>query len=120
MDVMSGRACLVTGATSGIGKETALRLAALGAAVTIVARDEARGEAAAAEIRGHVPRAQVAALTADLSSLAQVRRLAAQVLARSERLDVLVNNAGVISLRPRLTADGLEATFATNHLGPFL
>jgi NAD(P)-dependent dehydrogenase (short-subunit alcohol dehydrogenase family) len=120
MDVMSGKACLVTGATSGIGKETALRLAALGAAVTIVARDEARGEAAAAGIRGHVPRAQVATLTADLSSLAQVRRLAAQVLARFERLDVLVNNAGVISLRPRLTADGLEATFATNHLAPFL
>jgi NAD(P)-dependent dehydrogenase (short-subunit alcohol dehydrogenase family) len=67
-----------------------------------------------------VPRAQVATLTADLSSLAQVRRLAAQVLARFERLDVLVNNAGVISLRPRLTADGLEATFATNHLAPFL
>jgi retinol dehydrogenase-12 len=120
VDVMSGKACLVTGATSGIGKETALRLAALGAAVTILARDEARGEAAAAEIRRRVPLAHVETMTADLSSLAQVRQLAAQVLARFGRLDVLVNNAGVISLRRQLTADGLEITFATNHLGPFL
>ena len=120
MRTMSGKACLVTGATSGIGKETALQLAVLGAAVTIVARDEARGEAAAAEIRRRVPLAQVGTMTADLSSLAQVRRLAEEVLARSGRLDVLVNNAGVISLRRQLTADGLESTFATNHLGPFL
>jgi retinol dehydrogenase-12 len=120
VDVMSGKTCLVTGATSGIGKETALRLAALGAAVTILARDEARGEAAAAEIRRRVPLAQVETMTADLSSLARVRQLAAQVLARFGRLDVLVNNAGVISLRRQLTADGLEITFATNHLGPFL
>jgi retinol dehydrogenase-12 len=120
VDVMSGKACLVTGATSGIGKETALRLAALGAAVTILARDEARGEAAAAEIRRRVPLAHVETMTADLSSLAQVRQLAAQVVARFGRLDVLVNNAGVISLRRQLTADGLEITFATNHLGPFL
>jgi NAD(P)-dependent dehydrogenase (short-subunit alcohol dehydrogenase family) len=117
---MSGKSCLVTGATSGIGKETALRLAALGAAVTIVARDEARGAAAAAEIRERVPRARVETLTADLSRPEQVRALAASVLDRSGRLDVLVNNAGVISLRGRLTADGLEVTFATNHLGPFL
>jgi NAD(P)-dependent dehydrogenase (short-subunit alcohol dehydrogenase family) len=118
--MMSGKACLVTGATSGIGRETAVRLAALGAAVTIVARDEARGAAAAAEVRGRVPLAQVEAMTADLSSPAQVRRLAGEVQARLGRLDVLVNNAGVISLRRRLTPDGLEVTFATNHLGPFL
>ena len=117
---MSGRTCLVTGATSGIGKETALQLAMLGAAVTIVARDAARGDAAAAEIRQRAPRAQVEIMTADLSNLAQVRRLAAEVQARGRRLDVLVNNAGVISPHRRLTADGLEITFATNHLGPFL
>jgi NAD(P)-dependent dehydrogenase (short-subunit alcohol dehydrogenase family) len=117
---MSGKSCLVTGATSGIGKETALRLAALGAAVTIVARDEARGAAAAAEIRERVPRARVETLTADLSRPEQVRGLVASVRDRSDRLDVLVNNAGVISMRRRLTADGLEVTFATNHLGPFL
>jgi len=118
--LMSGKACLVTGATSGIGRETAAQLAALGAAVTIVARDEARGAAAAAEVRGRVPLAQVEAMTADLSSPAQVRRLAAEVQARLGRLDVLVNNAGVISLHRQLTPDGLEVTFATNHLGPFL
>jgi NAD(P)-dependent dehydrogenase (short-subunit alcohol dehydrogenase family) len=117
---MSGTTCLVTGATSGIGKETALRLALLGATVVIVGRDAARGAAAGAEITGLVPHAQVEVMTADLSSLAQVRRLAGDVLGRHGRLDVLVNNAGVISPRRQLTADGLETTFATNHLGPFL
>ena len=117
---MSGTTCLVTGATSGIGKETALRLASLGATMVIVARDAARGAAAGAEITGRVPLARVEVMTADLSSLAQVRRLAGDVLGRHGRLDVLVNNAGVISPRRQLTADGLETTFATNHLGPFL
>jgi NAD(P)-dependent dehydrogenase (short-subunit alcohol dehydrogenase family) len=117
---MSGKICLVTGATSGIGKETALRLAMLGATVIIVARDAARGAAARDEIRQHVPFARVDTMTADLSSMAQVRRLAEEVLARYDRLDVLVNNAGVIMMRRQLTADGLETTFATNHLGPFL
>ena len=120
MQMMSGQTCLVTGATSGIGKETALRLATLGATVIIVARDAARGEAAAAEIGSRVPGATVEVMTADLSSLAQVRRLAGEVLARQDRLDVLVNNAGVISTRRQLTADGLEVTFAVNHLAPFL
>ena len=117
---MSGKICLVTGATSGIGKETALRLAMLGATVIIVARDAARGAAARDEIRRYVPLARVDILIADLSSMAQVRRLAGEVLARYDRLDVLVNNAGVIMMRRQLTADGLETTFATNHLGPFL
>ena len=120
MTTMSGKTCLVTGATSGIGKQTALRLAMLRAAVIIVARDEARGEMAGDEIRQRVPLAQVQVLTADLSSLVQVRRLAEEILARHDRLDVLVNNAGVIMTRRQLTAEGLETTFATNHLGPFL
>ena len=120
VQTMLGLTCLVTGATSGIGKETALRLARLGATVIIVARDAARGEAAGAEISSRVPLARVEVMTADLSSLAQVRRLAGEVLARQDRLDVLVNNAGVISTRRQLTVDGLETTFATNHLGPFL
>ena len=117
---MSGKTCLVTGATTGIGKETAVALAGLGAALIIVARDPARGENAASEIRQRVPGAQVGILTADLSSLAQVRRLAEEVASRYDRLDVLVNNAGVIMTRRQLTVDGLETTFATNHLAPFL
>jgi NAD(P)-dependent dehydrogenase (short-subunit alcohol dehydrogenase family) len=120
MGTMSGTTCLVTGATSGIGKETALRLAMLGATVVIAARDPDRGAAAGAEISEYVPPAQVEVLIADLSSLEQVRKLAADFLGRHGRLDVLVHNAGVISPRRRLTADGLETTFATNHLGPFL
>jgi retinol dehydrogenase 12 len=96
---MSGTTCLLTGATSGIGKETALRLAMLSATVVIVARDAARSAAAAAEITGRVPLAQVEVMTADLSSLAQVRRLAGDVLGRHGRLDVLVNNVLVGSAR---------------------
>jgi retinol dehydrogenase 12 len=118
--VMSGTTCLVTGASSGIGKETARQLAMLGATVVMVARDAARGAAAGAEITARVPLAQVEVITADLSSLAQVRRLAGDVLGRHGRLDALVNNAGVISPHRQLTDDGLETTFATNHLGPFL
>jgi retinol dehydrogenase-12 len=117
---MSGKTCLVTGATSGIGKETAVRLAALGATVIIVARTATRGEGAVEEIRRRVPGARVEVVVADLSSLARVRRLAEEILARYNRLDVLVNNAGVIMRNRQLTADGLETTFATNHLGPFL
>ncbi|HEX6681365.1 MAG TPA: SDR family oxidoreductase [Candidatus Limnocylindrales bacterium] len=111
---------LVTGATSGIGKETAVRLAALGADLIIVARQSDRGRAAAEEIRRRVPGARVEVVTADLSSIERVRRLADEVLIRADRLDVLVNNAGVITTRRQLTADGLESTFAINHLAPFL
>lgn len=120
MNAMSGKTCLVTGATSGIGKHTALRLALLGATTIIVARDAVRGAAAVDEIRRSAPLARVESLTADLSNLARVRRLAADIQARYDRLDVLVNNAGVISMRRQLTPGGLETTFATNHLGPFL
>jgi retinol dehydrogenase 12 len=117
---MSGRTCLVTGATSGIGQETAVQLAGRGAAMIIVARDARRGAAAAAEIRRRVPSAQVETVTADLSEMAQVRRAAGEILDRCDRLDVLVSNAGVIMTHRRLTAAGLEMTFATNHLAPFL
>jgi len=115
---MSGTTCLVTGATSGIGKETALRLAMLGATVVIVARDAARGAAAGAEISGRVSLARVEVMTADLSSLAQVRRLAGDVMGRHGRLDVLVNNAGVISPRRRQRrSDGPapDALIALDH-----
>jgi len=120
VETMSGKTCLVTGATSGIGQETALRLAGLGAVVVIAARDAARGETAAAGIRQRVPGAQVDVMCADLSSLAQVRQLARELPERYSRLDVLVNNAGVLPVHRQLTDDGLETTFATNHMGPFL
>jgi NAD(P)-dependent dehydrogenase (short-subunit alcohol dehydrogenase family) len=106
---MSGTTCLVTGATSGIGKETALRLAMLGATVVIVARDAARGAAARAEITGSVPLAQVEVMSADLSSLAQVRKLAADFLGEHGRLDVLVNNAGVKPSEPSALAKNAQA-----------
>jgi NAD(P)-dependent dehydrogenase (short-subunit alcohol dehydrogenase family) len=117
---VEGKTCLVTGATSGIGRETAAGLAEAGATVILVARDEARGAAARDEIGRRAPGARVDIATADLSSLAEVRRLAGDVQRRYERLDVLVNNAGVISTRRQVTVDGFETTFAVNHLAPFL
>jgi NAD(P)-dependent dehydrogenase (short-subunit alcohol dehydrogenase family) len=114
---MDGKVCVVTGATNGIGRETALALARRGATVALCARDEARGEAALAEVAaGAGPRLFVA----DFASLTQVRRLAREIDEAFPRLDVLVNNAGAIHMRRKRTVDGLEATFAVNHLAPFL
>ncbi len=120
MTTMSGKVCLVTGGTSGIGLETAARLAELGATVGIVGRDVERGRAAIKEIRHRAPSAELDLLTADMSSLAEVRRLAAEVLEKYHRLDVLDNNAGVIMLKQQFTVDGYETMFAVNHLAPFL
>jgi NAD(P)-dependent dehydrogenase (short-subunit alcohol dehydrogenase family) len=117
---MSGKTCLVTGATSGIGRAAAGRLAELGADLVVVARDPARGGAAAGEIRRRAEGARVDVLVADLARPDAVRALAAEVGDRYDRLDVLVSNAGVIKYRREATPDGFEATFATNHLGPFL
>lgn len=120
MTTMSGKVCLVTGGTSGIGRETAARLAELGATVVVVGRDAERGRAAVKEIRHRAPGAEVDLLSADMSSLAEVRRLAAEVLEKYHRLDVLDNNAGVIMLKQQFTVDGYETMFAVNHLAPFL
>jgi NAD(P)-dependent dehydrogenase (short-subunit alcohol dehydrogenase family) len=117
---LAGRTCLVTGATSGIGRVTALELARRGATVIVVGRDRARGEAALAEMRARSGNASVELMLADLSVQSEVRRLATDVLQRHARLDVLVNNAGALFTRRRVTADGLEATFALNHLAYFL
>jgi NAD(P)-dependent dehydrogenase (short-subunit alcohol dehydrogenase family) len=117
---MKDRVVLMTGATSGIGRETAVELARRGAAVLAVSRDRARGEAAAEEIRRRSGSGSVELFLADLSSQASIRELARAVRARHDRLHVLVNNAGIINLRRRTTVDGLEETFAVNHLAPFL
>jgi retinol dehydrogenase 14 len=118
--LMAGKSVLVTGGTGGIGKATAIGLAALGARVGITGRDPARTEVAAAGIRAAAGSPSVDAFAADLSVQAGVRRLAAQVLDTYPRLDVLVNNAGGFWAHRHVTADGLEHTFALNHLAPFL
>ena len=117
---MAGKSVLVTGGTGGIGKATAIGLAALGARVGITGRDQERAAAAAAGIRAATGNAAVDAFAADMSAQAQVRRLAAQVAGTYPRLDVLVNNVGGFWAHRHVTADGLEYTFALNHLAPFL
>lgn len=115
---MSGEVCVVTGATSGIGKATAAVLAGRGARVILVGRDRGRGEAVAAEVAapgGPAPRLEVA----DLASMGQVRTLAERLNAL-ERIDVLINNAGLMASQRRVTADGYDEVFAVNHLAPFL
>lgn len=117
---MLGKTCLVTGATSGLGRVTARELARLGARVVLVGRDRARCEAATSAIAGATGNAAVEYLVADLSVQAQVRRLARDFRARHDRLDVLVNNAGALFATRRESADGIEMTFALNHLAYFL
>jgi NAD(P)-dependent dehydrogenase (short-subunit alcohol dehydrogenase family) len=110
---------LITGATRGIGEVAALELARLGAHVVAVARNPARGEATVRRIREATGR-EVDLLLADLAAQAEVRRLAAEVHARYERLDVLVNNAGAVFTSRQVSPDGVELTWALNHLAPFL
>ncbi len=112
---LRGRVALVTGATSGIGAETALGLARLGARVGIVGRDPDRTEAVVARIRREAG-AQADAFVADLSEQAAIRRLATEVKGRYSALDILVNNAGAIFSDRHVTADGLERTWALDHL----
>lgn len=117
---MDGKTVLITGGTGGIGFVAARRLAERGAKVVIAGRRQDRGDAAIAEIRAAAPEASVRFLGADLSRQDEVRRLADTIADRCERLDVLINNAGVMAGRRTLTADGIEMTFAVNHLAPFL
>ena len=114
------RIALVTGANAGIGLHTSLGLARAGMRVILAGRDPERIEAAQRFVAERVADARVETAIADLASLAAVHGLAADVLARHERLDVLVNNAGLISPRYAVSADGYELTIAVNHLAPFL
>ena len=117
---MAGKTCLITGATAGIGYVTARELAAMGAQVIVGGRNAARCQAAVSVIREQTGNPSVDFLVADLSSQQEVRRLAEEMTGRFPRLDVLVNNAGAINFRKRRTVDGIEMTFAVNHLAYFL
>ncbi|HET9732458.1 MAG TPA: SDR family oxidoreductase [Acidimicrobiales bacterium] len=116
---MSGRTVVVTGGNSGIGFETAAALAAAGARVVITARDPDRGHDALERLRGRDPKGSVELVLFDLASLDSVRAGADELLSL-DRIDVLVNNAGLMLSERRQTVDGMEMTFQVNHLGPFL
>jgi retinol dehydrogenase 14 len=119
-NTMSGKTVLITGGTGGIGKAAAVGLASMGARVGITGRDQARAELAAAAIAKESRNPSVDVFVADMSSQAEVRRLAHDILAAYPRLDVLLNNVGGFWAHRHETADGLEHTFALNHLAPFL
>jgi len=117
---MNGKICLVTGATNGIGKATALALAQMGATVVIVGRNPAKSAAVVSELKHISGNDAVEALIADLSIMAQVRHVAEQFKAKYQQLHVLVNNAGGTFFKRQVTAEGFEKTFALNHLNSFL
>jgi NAD(P)-dependent dehydrogenase (short-subunit alcohol dehydrogenase family) len=115
----SGRVAVVTGANGGLGLEVARELAGRGARVVMAARDQAKAEAAQASIRAQVPGARLELQPLDLASLASVAAAAAAILADHPRIDLLVNNAGVMAISEQRTGDGFEMQLAVNHLGHF-
>ncbi|HEY0510903.1 MAG TPA: SDR family oxidoreductase [Thermoanaerobaculia bacterium] len=117
---MRGKTILITGATNGIGLEAAVALARVGDRIIMVGRDPGRTEAAVAGVIARSGSGDVSHLLCDFSSQASIRALAGEILARLDRLDVLINNAGGVHKARQLTVDGIEATFAVNHLGYFL
>jgi NAD(P)-dependent dehydrogenase (short-subunit alcohol dehydrogenase family) len=118
---MQGKVVVITGATSGIGQVAAERLASMGARMVLVARDRSRGEAALVRLRERSTGAAHSIHYADLSRLAEVKRVAQEIAAAQPRIDVLINNAGALFFNARkVTEDGLELTFATNHMSYFV
>jgi NAD(P)-dependent dehydrogenase (short-subunit alcohol dehydrogenase family) len=117
---MVGKTCVITGATSGIGQAAAEALAAMGARIVMVARNRERGEAMLATLRDRFPRAEHSIHYADLLSVAEVKRVAADIAAAQPRVDVLLNNAGAMFAWHKITPDGLERTLALNHVAPFV
>jgi retinol dehydrogenase 14 len=120
MENLTGKTVLITGATSGIGLEASIALARMGARVVMVGRDPRKTAEKVGEVRSRSGSTLVDSLLCDLASQAQVRALAESFLAKYDRLDVLVNNAGTVYTKRTLTEDNLEATFAVNYLSAFL
>jgi retinol dehydrogenase 14 len=119
-DEMRGKVVMVTGANSGMGREIAIGLARIGASLVMVCRDRKRGELARIDVQQKTGNPDVELLVADLSSQQSIRQMVEEFKAGHDRLNVLVNNAGMTSATRTETVDGLETVFATNHLGPFL
>jgi NAD(P)-dependent dehydrogenase (short-subunit alcohol dehydrogenase family) len=120
MTVMQGKVVVVTGATSGLGRLAAIRLAEMGARLVVIARHSGRAEQVLAELRQAGPGVAHIVHLADLSLMREVKRVGAQIAAAEPRIDVLVNNAGSIFGSRRVTSEGLELTFATNHMAYFV
>jgi retinol dehydrogenase 12 len=117
---MRGKVVVITGATSGIGEVAARRLAGMGARIVLVARDRSRGDAALAQLRSINADASHSIHYGDLSRLAEMKRIGRQIAAAEPCIDVLINNAGAIFSSRRITEDGWERTFATNHMAYFV
>jgi len=117
---IQGKTVVITGATSGIGAIAARRLAQMGARLVLVARNRRRGEKALAELAGLAPGVAHGIHYANLSRLAEMKRVGAEIAAAEPRIDVLINNAGSLFATRRVTEDGLERTFATNHMAYFV
>jgi NAD(P)-dependent dehydrogenase (short-subunit alcohol dehydrogenase family) len=120
MSEMQNKICIVTGSNSGIGKETAISLAKMGAAVVMVVRSKERGEKAQKEIMKQSGNNSVDLMICDLSSMESIRHFAKEFKKKYKQLDVLVNNAGAVYNKREITPEGFERTFAVNYLGPFL
>jgi len=117
---MKGKTVVITGGTSGIGEVAAETLAKMGARIILVARDRSRGNATLARLRDCAPGAVHSTYFADLTRLAEMKRVAAQIADQEQRIDVLINNAGALFATRLLTEDGLEYTFALNHMAYFV
>jgi NAD(P)-dependent dehydrogenase (short-subunit alcohol dehydrogenase family) len=117
---MQGKTVVITGGTSGIGEIAAERLAQMGARIVLIARDKSRGEATLARLHERAPGLGHAVHYADLARVREMKRVAAEIASREPRIDVLINNAGAMFANRRLTEDGLECTFALNHMAYFV
>ncbi len=117
---MQGKTCVITGATSGIGRAAADTLASMGARIVMIARNKQRGEAMLTRLRRRYPRGGHSIHYADLLRLGEVKRAAADIAAAEPRVDVLLNNAGAMFAQRKITPDGFERTFALNHVAPFV